>query len=177
MVRKVSEADHRTELDEELNLQNLSLADFLFLMLQMFTGVELGYDLEHKRAWELVSGCSLEIKLPKSWLLHSKKWSNQKYICKRTFISISQCILVLHKITWRWISISKQTLSYLFFPDIFLSRQLGDQQRNIWKTFDFFRYLTNYTYYKCGGPMFFYTGNEGSIEGFANATVWIFKFF
>ncbi|VDN06255.1 unnamed protein product [Thelazia callipaeda] len=29
------------------------------------------------------------------------------------------------------------------------------------------RYLTNYSYFECSGPLFFYAGNEGSIEGFA----------
>uniref|UniRef100_A0A0M3IZ85 Putative serine protease pcp-1 (inferred by orthology to a C. elegans protein) n=1 Tax=Anisakis simplex TaxID=6269 RepID=A0A0M3IZ85_ANISI len=33
------------------------------------------------------------------------------------------------------------------------------------------RYLYNNTYYKKGGPIFFYAGNEGAIEGFAMNTV------
>ncbi|KJH48153.1 serine carboxypeptidase S28 [Dictyocaulus viviparus] len=32
------------------------------------------------------------------------------------------------------------------------------------------KWLWNNTFYKTGGPIFFYTGNEGRIEGFANAT-------
>uniref|UniRef100_A0A0N4ZI07 GOLD domain-containing protein n=1 Tax=Parastrongyloides trichosuri TaxID=131310 RepID=A0A0N4ZI07_PARTI len=32
------------------------------------------------------------------------------------------------------------------------------------------KYLINTTYYKPGGPIFFYTGNEGFIEGFADNT-------
>uniref|UniRef100_A0A914YY98 Serine carboxypeptidase n=1 Tax=Panagrolaimus superbus TaxID=310955 RepID=A0A914YY98_9BILA len=32
------------------------------------------------------------------------------------------------------------------------------------------RYLINLNSYKPGGPIFFYTGNEGSIEGFAENT-------
>ncbi|CAI5444186.1 unnamed protein product [Caenorhabditis angaria] len=32
------------------------------------------------------------------------------------------------------------------------------------------RFMWNNTFYKAGGPIFFYTGNEGSLEGFVTAT-------
>lgn len=40
---------------------------------------------------------------------------------------------------------------------------------SIMDTYDM-KYLINDTYYKSGGPMFFYTGNEGFIESFADNT-------
>ncbi|GMT18644.1 hypothetical protein PFISCL1PPCAC_9941, partial [Pristionchus fissidentatus] len=55
------------------------------------------------------------------------------------------------------------------WKDYFFETRLDNFDFTNTKTFNI-KYLVNMDSYKAGGPIFFYTGNEGTIEEFANAT-------